>query len=69
MKYKRLGDTGLIVSELSFGTWITFKEGTEGQISDAENAFQVMEAGYKAGVNFFDNVSLGNCKCLLSRNM
>jgi voltage-dependent potassium channel beta subunit len=50
MNYRRLGNSGLQVSELSFGTWITFGK----QISD-DIAEQCMCTAYEAGVNFFDN--------------
>lgn len=50
MNYRRLGRTGLKVSELSFGAWVTFGS------KDAE-AVQTacMKACYDAGINFFDN--------------
>ena len=50
MNYRYLGSSGLQVSELSFGSWVTF--GT--QIGD-DTAFECMEAAWNAGVNFFDN--------------
>lgn len=50
MKYRYLGASGLQVSELSFGSWVTF--GT--QIGE-DVAHACMEAAYDAGVNFFDN--------------
>lgn len=50
MKYRRLGKSGLKVSELSFGAWVTFGQ----QISDA-TAEELMTIAYDAGVNFFDN--------------
>jgi voltage-dependent potassium channel beta subunit len=50
MEYRRLGRSGLQVSVLSFGSWVTFK----GQLDD-DLAFQCMDAAYQAGVNFFDN--------------
>lgn len=50
MKYRRLGKSGLQVSELSFGAWVTFGQ----QISD-DTAEQLMTIAYDAGVNFFDN--------------
>ena len=50
MKYRHLGTAGIQVSELSFGSWLTFhtKSGLEATIA-------MMEAAYDAGVNFFDN--------------
>lgn len=50
MKYRYLGDTGLLVSTLSFGSWVTF----DNQL-DFNKAFSIMEHAYKAGINFFDN--------------
>jgi voltage-dependent potassium channel beta subunit len=50
MEYRRLGKTGLQVSVLSFGSWVSFKD----QMAVAE-ARACMETAYEAGVNFFDN--------------
>lgn len=50
MEYRRLGRSGLQVSALSFGSWVTFST----QL-DTELAEQCMTAAYDAGVNFFDN--------------
>src|SRR5512145_890478 len=50
MNYRQLGRTGIRVSELSFGSWITFKN----QV-DVDSAAELMAAAYEAGVNFFDN--------------
>jgi voltage-dependent potassium channel beta subunit len=50
MKYRRLGSAGLKVSELSFGSWLTFGN----QIYDAL-AEDLMCKCYENGVNFFDN--------------
>jgi voltage-dependent potassium channel beta subunit len=50
MQYRRLGRSGLQVSALSLGSWLTFGK----QISD-ETAESLMVAAYKRGVNFFDN--------------
>jgi voltage-dependent potassium channel beta subunit len=50
MKYRRLGKAGVKVSELSFGSWVTFGD----QISD-DVAESLMIKAYDAGVNFFDN--------------
>ncbi len=53
MEYRNLGRSGLKVSELSLGSWITFGD----QISNdvAEN---LMDIAYEAGVNFFDNAEV-----------
>lgn len=50
MEYRRLGRSGLQVSALSFGSWVTFGA----QIGD-DVAEACMVAAYDAGVNFFDN--------------
>lgn len=53
MKYRRLGKTGLQISELSLGSWVTFHT----QVGD-KDAIEVMAAAYDAGVNFFDNAEI-----------
>ncbi len=50
MEYRRLGKSGLKVSVLSFGSWVTFGPQLSG--SPAEDR---LAAAYDAGVNFFDN--------------
>jgi voltage-dependent potassium channel beta subunit len=50
MEYRRLGKSGLKVSEFSFGSWVTFAK----QV-DVAPAKEIMTAAYDAGVNFFDN--------------
>jgi aryl-alcohol dehydrogenase-like predicted oxidoreductase len=50
MNYRHLGKSGLKVSELSFGSWVTYHN----QV-DVENAKQLMAAAWDRGVNFFDN--------------
>lgn len=50
MEYRRLGKSGLKVSALSYGTWVTF--GNQMMVDEAEAC---MTAAYDAGVNFFDN--------------
>jgi voltage-dependent potassium channel beta subunit len=49
MEYRHLGRTGLRVSELSYGTWVTF-----GNQLDVEKAKGCLKAAYDGGVNFFD---------------
>lgn len=53
MEYRRLGKSGLQVSVLSFGSWLTFGN----QISDAM-AEKLMFLAYDKGVNFFDNAEI-----------
>jgi voltage-dependent potassium channel beta subunit len=50
MEYRRLGNTGLKVSVLSFGSWVTFNN----QL-DTDLALECMQAARDAGCNFFDN--------------
>lgn len=50
MNYRRLGQAGLQVSELSFGAWVTFGQ----QVGHAD-AQKLMQTAFEAGVNFFDN--------------
>jgi voltage-dependent potassium channel beta subunit len=50
MRYRRLGRSGLKLSELSLGAWVTYGA----QVGD-ETALECMTAAYEAGVNFFDN--------------
>jgi voltage-dependent potassium channel beta subunit len=50
MKYRHLGKSGLQLSELSFGAWVTFAQ----QI-DNKTAEKLMTIAYDSGVNFFDN--------------
>lgn len=53
MEYKRLGKSGLQVSRLSFGSWLTFGK----QIGDT-TATELMTMAYDHGVNFFDNAEI-----------
>lgn len=50
MEYRFLGASGLKVSALSFGAWVTFGD----QIGE-KVAYELMKEAYDAGVNFFDN--------------
>ena len=50
MKYRHLGKAGIQVSELSFGSWVTFHKQ-----AGIDSAVEMMTAAYDAGVNFFDN--------------
>ena len=53
MEYRRLGQSGLKVSVLSFGSWVTFAN--KDQIAQAAEAAECLSAAKDAGVNFFDN--------------
>ena len=53
MQYRRLGRSGLQVSELSLGSWVTYHN----QV-DAAAAREMLAAAFDAGVNFFDNAEV-----------
>ena len=50
MHYRRLGRSGLKLSELSFGAWVTF-----GAQIDEKTSINLLHSAYDKGVNFFDN--------------
>jgi len=63
MNYRRLGRSGLKVSELSFGSWVTYGN----QLGESA-ARDCMAAAYAAGVNFFDNAEVyakGNAESIM----
>jgi voltage-dependent potassium channel beta subunit len=53
LNYRRLGRSGLLLSELSFGSWVTY-----GNQLDTRAARECMAAAWDAGVNFFDNAEI-----------
>jgi voltage-dependent potassium channel beta subunit len=53
MEYRHLGRSGIRVSELSFGSWVTFHNQ-----ADVKAAVEMMATAYDAGVNFFDNAEV-----------
>lgn len=53
MEYRRLGKSGLQVSELSLGSWLTF-----GKQIENNTAEDLMKFAYDNGVNFFDNAEI-----------
>lgn len=53
MEYRRLGKSGLQVSELSLGSWLTF-----GKQIENNTAEDLMKIAYDNGVNFFDNAEI-----------
>jgi len=53
MEYRRLGSSGLQVSALSFGSWVTFGAQIEDNSSE-----KLIAAAYEAGINFFDNAEI-----------
>lgn len=53
MQYQKLGSSGLMISRLSFGSWVTF--GTQ---VDTRLAKNLLAQAYEAGINFFDNAEV-----------
>lgn len=49
MNYRRLGGTGLKVSEISLGSWLTY-----GDVTERETAVKTIDKAYELGINFFD---------------
>jgi len=65
MEYRRMGKTGLQLSVLSFGSWVTFHK----QINDS-SADELMGIAYDNGINFFDNAevyALGESEKMMGR--
>lgn len=63
MEYRYLGESGLQVSALSLGAWVTYG----GQVGE-EIAHECMTAAYESGVNFFDNAEVyadGNAEIVM----
>ena len=56
MEYRSLGRSGLKISALSFGAWVTFSDQVGEDLASA-----CMKAAYDAGVNFFDNAEAYAC--------
>ncbi|GIP60839.1 aldo/keto reductase family protein [Paenibacillus sp. FSL W8-0186] len=53
MKYRRLGGSGLKVSEISLGSWLTY-----GGYVERENAVNSIKTAYDLGINFFDTANV-----------
>jgi len=53
MHYRRLGKTGIKVSEISLGAWVTFGE----QVTD-KTAVEMVHSAFDQGINFFDNADV-----------
>jgi len=63
MEYRTLGKSGLKVSALSFGSWVTFHN----QVN-TDLAYELMVLAYESGVNFFDNAEVyadGNSETIM----
>ena len=55
MKYRHLGSSGLLVSEISLGSWLTY-----GNAVADETANRTLDLAYDLGVNFFDTANVYN---------
>lgn len=65
MEYRRLGRSGLQLSVLSFGSWVTFHKQIDDSVAD-----ELMGIAYDRGVNFFDNAetyALGESEKMMGR--
>ena len=65
MEYRKMGKTGLELSVLSFGSWVTFHK----QINDTSSD-RLMSIAYENGINFFDNAevyALGESEKMMGR--
>lgn len=65
MEYRRLGKSGLELSVLSFGSWVTFHKQLDDSLAD-----ELMGIAYDNGVNFFDNAevyALGESEKMMGR--
>jgi voltage-dependent potassium channel beta subunit len=65
MEYRRLGKSGLQVSVLSFGSWVSFSKQIDDKVAD-----QLMGVAYDKGINFFDNAeiyALGESEKMMGR--
>lgn len=65
MEYRRMGKTGLQLSILSYGSWVTFHKQVDDSLAD-----ELMGIAYDSGVNFFDNAevyALGESEKLMGR--
>ena len=65
MEYRKLGKSGLQVSALSFGSWVSFHKQINDKIAD-----ELMGIAYDAGINFFDNAevyALGESENMMGR--
>lgn len=65
MEYRRLGRSGLQVSVLSFGSWVSFSKQINDKVAD-----ELMGAAYDQGINFFDNAevyALGESEKMMGR--
>ncbi|WP_297861209.1 aldo/keto reductase family protein [Meiothermus sp.] len=54
MRYRKLGQWGLKVSEISLGAWVTYGDA----VNDLERIKQITRIAYEGGINFFDNADV-----------
>ncbi|MBT8039343.1 MAG: aldo/keto reductase family protein [Xanthomonadales bacterium] len=62
MKYRRLGNAGIKLSEIGLGGWLTF-----GKTTDGNTGRGIIEAAFESGVNFFDTANVyaqGACETM-----
>jgi len=67
MEYRNLGKSGLKLSALSFGSWVTF-----GKQIDDRTSLDLMACAYDHGVNFFDNAEIyskGRSEIIMGENL
>lgn len=67
MKYRQLGKSGLRVSELALGSWLTYGKSVEDQ-----TAKKCIETAYEAGINFFDTANVyeqGQAEIVLGKTL
>jgi voltage-dependent potassium channel beta subunit len=65
MEYRRMGKTGLQLSVLSFGSWVSFHKQIDDSMAD-----ELMGIAYDNGINFFDNAevyALGESEKMMGR--
>lgn len=65
MEYRRMGRTGLQLSVLAYGSWVTFAKQIDDSVSD-----KLMSMAYENGINFFDNAevySRGESELMMGR--
>jgi aryl-alcohol dehydrogenase-like predicted oxidoreductase len=67
MRYRRLGGTGLKVSEISLGSWLTYDD-----LGAAETCARITDAAFEQGINFFDTAdaySAGRAETILGSSL
>ncbi|THG89711.1 hypothetical protein AJ85_15535 [Alkalihalobacillus alcalophilus ATCC 27647 = CGMCC 1.3604] len=60
MQYRKLGRTGIKVSEISLGSWLTY-----GNVVEKAKAEKIIDQAYDVGINFFDTANvyaIGECE-------